>query len=50
MRTKFWLENLKWRDHVEGLGIDGKNNIRMKLREIRREGVDWMRLAQARDQ
>jgi len=22
--TKFWLENLKGRDHVEDLGIDGR--------------------------
>jgi hypothetical protein len=24
MRTKFWSENLKGRDHSEDLGIDGK--------------------------
>jgi len=24
MHTKFWLENLKGRDHLEDLGIDGK--------------------------
>jgi hypothetical protein len=24
MRTKFWLENLKGRDHLEDKGVDGK--------------------------
>jgi hypothetical protein len=24
MRTKFWLENLKGRDHSQDLGIDGR--------------------------
>jgi hypothetical protein len=24
MHTKFWLENLKGRDHSEDLGIDGR--------------------------
>jgi hypothetical protein len=23
MHTKFWLENMKGRDHMEDLGIDG---------------------------
>jgi hypothetical protein len=24
MHTKFWSENLKGRDHLEDLGVDGK--------------------------
>jgi len=24
MHTKFWFENLKGRDHLENLGVDGK--------------------------
>jgi hypothetical protein len=48
MHTKFWLENLKrscrksrhrWED-----------NIRMDLREIGWEGIEWMHLDQDRDQ
>jgi len=46
MHTKFWSENLKetrprrrWED-----------NIRMDLREIGWEDVNWMHLAQDRDQ
>jgi hypothetical protein len=41
MHTVFWLENLKVRYHSGDLGIDGK---------IGCEGVDWMHLAQDRDQ
>jgi hypothetical protein len=44
MHAIFCLENLKGRDHSEDLGVNGN------LREIRCEGVDWMRLAQDRDQ
>jgi hypothetical protein len=33
MRTRFWTENLKRRDQLEDLGIDG-DNIRMYLVEI----------------
>jgi hypothetical protein len=36
------LENLKGRDHLEDLGIDGK---RMDLRDIEWKGVDWIFLA-----
>jgi hypothetical protein len=37
------------RDHLEDLGVDGKT-IRLDLRQIRWEGVDWMYLAQDRNQ
>jgi hypothetical protein len=40
---------VKGRDHSEDLGIDRKI-IRMDLREIGWEGVDWIHLAQDRDQ
>jgi hypothetical protein len=32
MRIKFWLENLKGREHSENLSVDG-NNIEKDLRE-----------------
>jgi hypothetical protein len=41
MREIFWLENLKGRDHLEDLGVDG---------EIAWKGVDWICLAQDRNQ
>jgi len=44
----FFLENVKGRDHSEDRGADGK--IRLDIKEVEREGVDWLLLAQARDQ
>jgi hypothetical protein len=46
MLAKFWSGNLKWKDHLEELGVD---DIRMDLREIWWEGVDWIHLALDRD-
>jgi hypothetical protein len=45
MRTKFSLESLKERD----LGVDGEDNIKIDIREIKLEDVDWIHLAQDRD-
>jgi hypothetical protein len=48
MLTIFWLDNLQERkEHLEDLGLDG--NI-MDLREIGWEDVDWILVAQDRDQ
>jgi hypothetical protein len=49
MHKKFWSENLKGRE----LGRSRRrweDTIRMDLREIRWEGVNWIHLAQDRDQ
>jgi hypothetical protein len=43
MHTIFSLENLKGRDHL-------KDNIITDLMDIKLEGVDWIHLAQDRDQ
>jgi hypothetical protein len=43
MRTKFWSGNLKGRDRSEDLEVDGKIILQ-------REGVEWIHLAQDRDQ
>jgi len=43
------LEKLKARNHSEDLEVDG-DDIRMDLREIGWEGMNWMHLAQDRDQ
>jgi hypothetical protein len=39
------LENLKGRDHLEDLVVDGKIIFRMGLKEIGWEDVDWMHVA-----
>jgi hypothetical protein len=39
------LENLKERDQAEELGADTKIILRVDLREIGWEDVDWMYLA-----
>jgi hypothetical protein len=38
------------KNHLEDLEIDRKYNIKMDVREIGWEGVDWIRLTQDRDQ
>jgi hypothetical protein len=49
MNTIFWLENLKGRDHSDDLDVNGVN-IRMCVREVGLEDVDWIHLAQDMDQ
>jgi hypothetical protein len=49
MHTKFWPENLKGREYMVDLELDG-DNIKMDLKEIGYGGVDWIRLDQDRDQ
>jgi hypothetical protein len=44
MHTKLWWGNLKEKDDLEDLGING----RIVLEEIR-EGVDWIYVVQDRD-
>jgi hypothetical protein len=46
----FWLENLNGRDQLEDLGIGGEIILEWILGEIGWEGVDWIHVAQARDQ
>jgi hypothetical protein len=46
MRTKFWSLILKGREHSEDLDID----MKMDSMDIRWEGMDWIYLAQDRDQ
>jgi uncharacterized protein YjcR len=49
VHTRFWTKNLKARDYVEDLGVDG-NNIRIDLREIGWEDMGRIHLAQKRNQ
>jgi len=50
MRTKFLSENLKGRDHSGRPICRSEDNIRMNFREIGWEVVNWIHLAQVRDQ
>jgi hypothetical protein len=47
---KYWSDKLKRRDDSEVLCIGGRIIIRMDLREIIWELVDWMHLPQYMDQ
>jgi hypothetical protein len=42
------LGNLRERDHLKDLGIDGR--IMLKCSKNRMDGVDWIDLVQDRDQ
>jgi hypothetical protein len=44
----FWLEDLKGRDYLEDLGVDGKIKLERILEEIRWEIVDWLHLTSDR--
>jgi hypothetical protein len=48
MHKKFWSENLKKRDHLGDLSVDG--DIKMNLRNKGCESVSWIKLAQKRIQ
>jgi hypothetical protein len=50
MVKKFWLESLKGRYHMEDLVIDWRIILIWILREIGYADVDWIHLAQDRNQ
>jgi hypothetical protein len=39
MHTKFWLGNLKGRDHLEDLGIDWKIILKLILNRMEEHGL-----------
>jgi hypothetical protein len=49
MHTKFWLESLEGRQCSEYLHID-RIILKWIFMEIGKKGVDWVHLAQDRDQ
>jgi hypothetical protein len=46
--TGFWLGGPKIRIHWEHLGVGGRVNIKLDLREIGIDGANWIQLAQDR--
>jgi hypothetical protein len=49
MHVGFWWESQKERDHWE-IKYRWEDNIEVVLREVGRGGIDWIDLAQDRDQ
>jgi hypothetical protein len=49
MRTEFQSENLKGRDYLGDIGVDG-DNIKRDFKEERCGSVDWIQLVRDRDQ
>jgi hypothetical protein len=47
--TGFWWENLKERDHLGDLGVDGMIILRWIFRKWDVTVMDWIELAQDRD-
>ena len=49
MDTGFQWGDMRERDHLKDLDVDGSIILRSILKEIGCEGVDWFRLAEGRD-
>jgi hypothetical protein len=49
MHVGYWWQSQKERDYWEDQDVDG-DNIKMDLREIGWDGMEWTDLAQYRDQ
>jgi hypothetical protein len=50
MHTIFWLENLKGKRLLRRPTCIWEGNIRVELMEIRWGSMDWLHLAEERDQ
>ena len=48
MCTKFWWGNLRKRDQLEDLSLDG-DNIKLDVQEVGCGGMDWIELARGGD-
>jgi hypothetical protein len=44
IHDKFWLKNLKERDHLEPPDVDGEGNIKMHIKETGYDDMDWLNL------
>jgi hypothetical protein len=50
MHIGYWWESQKERDHWEDRDIGGVDNIKMDFREVGWDDMDWIAVAQVRDQ
>jgi hypothetical protein len=50
IRIGYWWESQKVRHHWEDQEVGGLYNIKIDLREIGWDGMDWIDLSQDRDQ
>jgi len=48
VHASFWWENLRERDHLGGLGVDGRIILKL-IFNMSDVGVDWIDLTQDRD-
>lgn len=49
MHASFWWRKLEKRGHLKGPDIVVVDNITLDLKEIKWEGIDWIKLVQDRD-
>ena len=49
VHTGFWWGNLREGEHLEDLGADGEDNVKIGLQEVGWGGMDWIDLACDRD-
>jgi hypothetical protein len=49
VHTGFWWGNLREREHLEDLGVDGENSVKIGFREVGWGGMGWIDLACDRD-
>jgi hypothetical protein len=41
-----WWGNLRERDHLEALGIDGRRMLKWVFKKLERTGMDWIDLVE----
>jgi hypothetical protein len=49
VNTAFWWGNLRERDHMEELSVDGRIILKWSFKDLDGLGMDWIGLAQDRE-
>jgi hypothetical protein len=50
IHTEFWFGNIKRKNQMRDLGVDGRLLMKLILKERVCEGVAWIQVGQVRDQ